>query len=197
MALIIRNYSFSDNTAAYGSQVDSEIGNLVNSLNNLNSAGTTWTTVKVTTLTPMGDVSMGGHKITSLATPTVSGDMVRYPFSTSSYSSSVSGGTVGSSGNQVTITTSGGPVLVWWTVMVATNGGGITELATNINIDGTTIGEYWQQSLQTLSAGKFLTVRGHYYHTPTAGSHTYLVKYGATNSQGTVYNNVLALELKA
>lgn len=83
MSLLTRIYSFTDGTTAYGSQVDSEIANIVNTLNNLDSAANTWTNVKVTTLLPQADVSLGGHKVTNLGTPTTSGDAIAYPVTAS------------------------------------------------------------------------------------------------------------------
>lgn len=78
MSLVTRTYTFTDGTTAYGSQVDSEIANIVNTLNSLDQAGITWTNVKVTTLLPQTAINMGGLKITSLANGTVSGDAVNY-----------------------------------------------------------------------------------------------------------------------
>lgn len=46
MALITRTYTFTDGTTAYGSQVDSEVANIVTTLNNLNAASATWDIVK-------------------------------------------------------------------------------------------------------------------------------------------------------
>lgn len=83
MAIITRTYTFTDGTTAYGSQVESEIANIVNALNNLDAAGATWTNVKVTTLLPQADVNMGGHKITNLGTPGSSGDAAVYPITAS------------------------------------------------------------------------------------------------------------------
>jgi hypothetical protein len=83
MSLLTRTYTFTDGTTAYGSQVDSEISNIVNTLNNLDSAAITWTNVKVTTLLPQADVSLGGHKVTNLGTPTTSGDAIAYPVTAS------------------------------------------------------------------------------------------------------------------
>lgn len=40
--LFLRTYQFTDGTTAYGSQVEVEIGNIVNVLNNLNTATVTW-----------------------------------------------------------------------------------------------------------------------------------------------------------
>lgn len=79
MSLLTRTYTFTDGTTAYGSQVDSEVANIVNTLNSLDQGNTTWTNVKVTTLAPQANVSLGGHKITNLGTPTTSGDAVAYP----------------------------------------------------------------------------------------------------------------------
>ena len=47
MSLITRTYTFTDGTTAYGSQVDSEIANIVNTLNNLDAATQTWDIVKI------------------------------------------------------------------------------------------------------------------------------------------------------
>jgi len=88
MSLLTRTYTFTDGTTAYGSQVDSEIANIVNCLNSLDQAGTTWTNVKVTTLLPQTDINAGGHKITNLGTPTTSGDAISYPIAGASISNS-------------------------------------------------------------------------------------------------------------
>lgn len=53
MALITRTYTFVDGTAAYGSQVDSEIQNIVDAVNNLGSSASPWTSLKST-----GDVEV-------------------------------------------------------------------------------------------------------------------------------------------
>lgn len=74
MSIITRTYTFTDGTVAYGSQVDAEISNITNTLNSLDSAGTTWTNVKVTTLLPQADVNAGGYKITNLGTAINAGD---------------------------------------------------------------------------------------------------------------------------
>lgn len=78
MAFINRTYTFTDGTTAYGSQVDSEIQNIVTTLNNCDTAVTTWDNVKVTTLLPQANVAMGGHKITGLANGTAATDAVAY-----------------------------------------------------------------------------------------------------------------------
>lgn len=78
MSIITRTYSFTDGTTAYGSQVESEIANIVNTLNSLDNAGTTWTNVKVTTLTPLGNIAMNSNKLTGLTPGTSSGDSVSY-----------------------------------------------------------------------------------------------------------------------
>lgn len=90
MALITRTYSFTDGTTAYGSQVDSEIANIVNTINSLDQGGTTWTTVKVTTLLPQAAVNMNSNRITSLGTPTTTGDAAQYPIT----SSQITAGTI-------------------------------------------------------------------------------------------------------
>lgn len=78
MSLITRSYSFTDGTTAYGSQVDAEIANIVNTVNSLDQGSTTWTNVKVTTLLPQSDVNMSGYKITGLANGSASTDAVAY-----------------------------------------------------------------------------------------------------------------------
>lgn len=45
--LFIRTYTFVDGTTAYGSQVEAEVGNIVNVLNNLNTAVSTWGQVSI------------------------------------------------------------------------------------------------------------------------------------------------------
>jgi len=46
MSLFNRTYTFSDGTVAYGSQVESEISNIVTVLNSLDAATTSWTSLK-------------------------------------------------------------------------------------------------------------------------------------------------------
>lgn len=48
MSLITRTYTFTDGTTAYGSQVESEFANIVNTLNNLDSGATVWDIIKIT-----------------------------------------------------------------------------------------------------------------------------------------------------
>lgn len=48
---ITRTYSFANGGVADGGQVDSEIQNIVNTINNADAGTTTWTAVKATTLT--------------------------------------------------------------------------------------------------------------------------------------------------
>lgn len=79
MSLISRTYTFTDGTTAYGSQVDSEIANIVNTINSLDSAGTTWTNVKVTTLLPQANINMNALQLTNLAVPSSAGNAARYP----------------------------------------------------------------------------------------------------------------------
>lgn len=78
MSLITRLYSFTDGQTAYGSQVDAEIANIVNAINNLDAASTTWTNVKVTTFLPQAAFDMGGHKITGLANGSDAQDAATY-----------------------------------------------------------------------------------------------------------------------
>lgn len=47
MALITRTYTFTDGTVAYGSQVETEIANIVNVLNSLNIATSTWGQISI------------------------------------------------------------------------------------------------------------------------------------------------------
>lgn len=78
MALITRTYTFTDGTTAYGSQVESEINNIVSILNSLDAATSTWTNIKVTTLLPQANVAMGGYKLTGLANGSAATDSVAY-----------------------------------------------------------------------------------------------------------------------
>jgi len=78
MAYLTRTFTFTDGTTAYGSQVDSEIANIVNTLNTSDAGTKTWTNVKVATLTLAGNAAAGGFKITGLAQGTTSGDSVSY-----------------------------------------------------------------------------------------------------------------------
>lgn len=66
MALLTRTYTFTDGTTAYGSQVESEIANVVTKLNSLNAATATWDLVKVvnSSSTPLiVDNSSGSNSI--------------------------------------------------------------------------------------------------------------------------------------
>ncbi len=47
MAQITRTYTFTDGTTAYGSQVESEVANIVNTWNNHDSGATAWTLIKI------------------------------------------------------------------------------------------------------------------------------------------------------
>lgn len=85
MSLISRTYTFTDGTVAYGSQVDSEIQNIVNTINSLDAATTTWDNVKVTTLLPQADVNMNSHKLTSVGTPSSAGDAVNLSYLQGNY----------------------------------------------------------------------------------------------------------------
>lgn len=78
MSLITRTFTFTDGSTAYGSQVNSEIANIVNALNSLDQGNTTWTNVKVTTLSVQGDVVMNSHKLTGLTPGITSGDSVSF-----------------------------------------------------------------------------------------------------------------------
>lgn len=78
ISLITRTYTFTDGTTAYGSQVNSEINNIVNTLNNLDAASLSWDNVKVITLTLAGNANANSFKITGLAAATTSGDALSY-----------------------------------------------------------------------------------------------------------------------
>lgn len=108
MSLLTRSYNFQDGQTAYGSQVESEIANIVNTLNSLDQGNTSWTEVDVTTLTLHSDLAMGGNKVTGMGTPTLSGDAVTLGYLQSNYTQSssviVSGSTANSGGSQSGIT---------------------------------------------------------------------------------------------
>lgn len=98
MAILTRTYTFTDGETAYGSQVDSEIANLVNTINSLDDGNTTWTKVKVTTLEPLADVDMSGNTLINLATPTTAGEAARYPITSAQISNDVVTGSTANSG---------------------------------------------------------------------------------------------------
>lgn len=54
MSSITRTYTFTDGTTAYGSQVESEVSNIVTTWNNHNSGTSRWTTVDATTFKQVG-----------------------------------------------------------------------------------------------------------------------------------------------
>lgn len=65
-SLFVRTYTFVDGTTAYGSQVESEISNIVTVLNNLNTAATNWGQVSVlhaTNVPLIADCSSGSQDI--------------------------------------------------------------------------------------------------------------------------------------
>lgn len=64
--LFIRTYTFTDGTTAYGSQVEAEVANIVNTLNSLNTAVTNWGQVSAlhaTNVPLIADVSSGSQDI--------------------------------------------------------------------------------------------------------------------------------------
>lgn len=107
MSLITRTYNFTDGTTAYGSQVDAEIANIVNTLNSLDQGGTTWTNVKVTTLSPQADVNMNAHRLTSIGTPTTTGDAAQYPITVGQIAAGAVQGSTANSGGVPGIITQG------------------------------------------------------------------------------------------
>lgn len=133
MSLLTRTYTFTDGTVAYGSQVETEIASIVNTINNLDSGGTTWTNVKVTTLTPLADVNMNSHRITSLGTPTTTGDAAQYPIT----ASQITAGTITST--QIASGTISNTQLATGTAKANLASGDITQVASSTltsNADG-------------------------------------------------------------
>lgn len=64
--LFVRTYTFVDGTTAYGSQVEAEVSNIVDVLNNLNTAATNWGRLSAlhATLVPLvADCSSGSQDI--------------------------------------------------------------------------------------------------------------------------------------
>lgn len=55
MSVITRTYTFVDGTTAYGSQIESEIANIVNAWNNHDAGLSQWTTLSVS-----GNATIGG-----------------------------------------------------------------------------------------------------------------------------------------
>lgn len=98
MSLITRTYSFTDGSVAYGSQVESEIANIVNTLNSLDQGNTTWTNVDVTTLSVHDDIEMGGNKVTGLGTPNTAGDAAIYPITNAQITAQTIRGSTANSG---------------------------------------------------------------------------------------------------
>lgn len=78
MSLISRITTWVNNQLLKSSDLNGEFNNIVNTINNLDSATTTWTNVKVTTLSPQANVAMGGFKLTGLAAGSANGDSIRY-----------------------------------------------------------------------------------------------------------------------
>lgn len=134
MTLITRTYTFTDGTTAYGSQVDSEIANIVNTMNSLDQGNTTWTNVKVTTLLPQADVNMGSHQLTSLGTPTTTGNAAVYPIT----GSQMVAGTV--TGTQIASATITGSNIAAATITAANLSlvaGNITQVLNSTDASGT------------------------------------------------------------
>lgn len=78
MALITRTYSFTDGTTAYGSQVESEIANVVNTINSCDAGTTAWTKVKTGQIVLTANQDFSSYKLGNVGTPTVSGDALTY-----------------------------------------------------------------------------------------------------------------------
>lgn len=107
MSLFNRTYTFTDGTTAYGSQVESEIANIVAVLNSLDASSTSWTSLKAinsastvlsvdnsngsnniaefkangtakVTIGATGAITLGTVKISGLAAATTAGDALRY-----------------------------------------------------------------------------------------------------------------------
>jgi len=241
MSLITRTYHFTDGTVAYGSQVESEIANIVNTINSLDAASTTWTNVKVTSLLPQADVNMGGHQLTSLAAPSVSGNAAVYPITASQitsgtitntqlatgvaaanlgtggvttsllaanavtqYNNANSGVPAWSSGttlDTVTITTTGGPVIILATASVAvTTSGGTANVRYGVSEDNSAIAGGNQESdWSGLGGNPTIAFAIATVSSPAAGSHTYKAGY-SFNSGGAFssspYHNLVVFELK-
>src|SRR5574343_1014033 len=60
MSQILRSYTFTDGTNAYGSEVESEIANIVNTFNNHDSGASQWTALKTS-----GDLTVAGNFLLS------------------------------------------------------------------------------------------------------------------------------------
>lgn len=90
MSLLTRTYTFTDGTTAYGSQVETEVANIVNTLNSLDQGNITWSNVKVTTLSPQANVNFGGNRITNIGAPVGGGDAAQFPITTGQ----IQGGTI-------------------------------------------------------------------------------------------------------
>lgn len=74
MSLITRTFTFVDGTTAYGSQVDSEIANIVNTLNNLDAASKNWDQVSILNAVSVpltADCSSGTQNIANFKNNTV------------------------------------------------------------------------------------------------------------------------------
>lgn len=149
MSLIVRTYTFTDGTVAYGSQVDSEIANIVNIMNSLDQGNTTWTNVKVTTLLPQADVNCGGHRLTSVGTPTTSGDAAQYPIT----AAQITAGTI------TTAQISGGAGIT--KAQLSLSAGDITQVAYTTDVGVTTSSDAATQSQAITTTGGKVLIVGH------------------------------------
>jgi len=106
MSLITRTYTFTDGTVAYGSQVNSEINNIVNTLNSLDSASSSWTNVKTGVLTVTGLSTLtGGIVGVSTNSSATAGNVGEY---VSSVASGVGQGSTGTYANITSISLTAG-----------------------------------------------------------------------------------------
>lgn len=79
MSLISRITTWTAGQILKAADLNGEFNNIVNLINNLDNASTTWTNVKATTITPVtNNIAMGGLKLTGLGAGTVAGDSVRF-----------------------------------------------------------------------------------------------------------------------
>lgn len=87
MSTISRTYQFTDGTTAYGSQVESEISNIVTTWNNHDAGTSNWTVVNISSsnTTPLSVISSGATTIVSIDNTATDGDpQIRFKLSATS-----------------------------------------------------------------------------------------------------------------
>lgn len=215
MSLLTRTYTFTDGQTAFGSQVDSEIANVVNTLNSLDQGNTTWTKVKLAAIIPTANLDFSSVRLINIGTPTTAGDAVVYPVATGYISANAISQALSSSNGTSTdrtttattqvITSTGGPIIItaYVNVSVTTQTSGVTgtcAVTMSVTRGGTSITggtAACQTTTGTNGQLQLFTPALQIIDTPTAGSYTYNLTYVTVGTSPSLNSYSLVLvELK-